>query len=78
MHVDEPESGRRGLKHGIEPLIAHAIVRFEHARHQVDEVRRTGTDEFRQRIGAAATDVLPGNHAWPANGGSNGQLMDKG
>ncbi len=35
MDVDKAESRRGRLQHGIEPSLAHALVRFDHSAHQL-------------------------------------------
>ena len=50
VYVDEPERGGGGLQHGIDAIVAHTVVGFEQARHQVVEALRAGADELRERI----------------------------
>ena len=50
VHMDEAERGGGRLQNRIDSVIAHAVIGFQHARHQVGEVLRARADKLRQWI----------------------------
>src|ERR1700674_386572 len=64
MDIDKSKRRGRCLQDCIYNVCAHSIVRFQHSSHQILEVRRPCTDEFRQRV--AVVIALAQKHTiWP-------------
>jgi hypothetical protein len=50
MDIDKSESGCRRHQHRVDAIVAHAVVRLQQAAHEIVQIIRARSDEFRERI----------------------------
>ena len=50
VDMDKPEGRGRGLENRVDAVVAHAVVGFQHAGHQVGQILRARANELGQRI----------------------------